>query len=222
MNDEETAVSEPKYQFTVVKGPQPGKMFVLMTDTVTLGRDPMADISLNDPEVSRQHARLTKTASGYVIEDLGSTNSTFLNGDQLEGGIALTLSSGDTVSIGSGISLIFEIINEVPEPEPTPDEFEQMFVEASPELPEELEVAFDEPDIAHSPELPEPTPIPTNNSQPAQPLVPASDGEKERKRRRNIIIAVTAVILLCCCCLLFVWSGYYYWGDPLMKYLGLY
>jgi hypothetical protein len=217
-------VIESKYQFTVNKGPQPGKIFVLMTDTITLGRDPMADISLNDPEVSRQHARLTKTASGYVVEDLGSTNGTFINGDQLESGVAVTLTDGDSVSIGSGISMAYVATHHEPNSEQTQDEFDDMFSDFSPELPSQVGDEYVDPIIEQSPELPEFGEVePAAPSVPQNPpLVPSADDNKARKRRRNTTIAVTAVILLCCCCLLFFLSAYYFWGDLLMESLGLY
>lgn len=51
----------------------------LTAKRMTLGRDPASDIPLNDLSVSRSHARLTKVFNDYFIEDLNSTNGTFLN-----------------------------------------------------------------------------------------------------------------------------------------------
>ena len=44
-----------------------------------IGRDPQADISLSDPRVSWNHAVLRRQAGGWVLEDSGSTNGTFLD-----------------------------------------------------------------------------------------------------------------------------------------------
>jgi pSer/pThr/pTyr-binding forkhead associated (FHA) protein len=52
-------------------GPNPGMIFDLTKEITTLGRDVGNDIVLGDPEVSRQHSRLTRTPGGYVMEDLG-------------------------------------------------------------------------------------------------------------------------------------------------------
>lgn len=222
-------MSEQQYQLTVQKGPQPGKIFLLMTDSITIGRDPMADISLNDPEVSRQHVRLTQTASGYVLEDLGSTNGTFINGEQLAADTPTTLVSGQTVSMGSGITLLYEGVHPEPEEEPDPEPVDELFDAFSPIVSEpEAEEVFD-PYFEETPEFleeplvqaatpPPPPPAPT----PQTPLVPTGDSEQQKKRRRMITIAVVSLVLLCCCCLLFMLSAYFYWGDPLMESLGLY
>jgi len=52
----------------------------LIGDAVTIGRAPSNDIVIDHPTVSAQHARLTKSTSGYRIEDLESTNGTQING----------------------------------------------------------------------------------------------------------------------------------------------
>ena len=49
-------------------------------DAVTIGRAPSNDIVIDHPTVSAQHARLTKSPSGYCIKDLESTNGTQING----------------------------------------------------------------------------------------------------------------------------------------------
>jgi pSer/pThr/pTyr-binding forkhead associated (FHA) protein len=52
----------------------------LIGDVVTIGRAPSNDVVIDDPAVSAQHAALTKSASGYRLKDLGSTNGTQING----------------------------------------------------------------------------------------------------------------------------------------------
>ncbi len=44
---------------------------------LTIGRDPGADVSVDDPMVSREHLRVVRVASGFEFTDLGSTNGTF-------------------------------------------------------------------------------------------------------------------------------------------------
>jgi hypothetical protein len=61
----------------------------------SLGRSQENDIVINDPNVSRRHARISRTDSGFVVEDLGSTNGTLLDGapidrERIEGGDELT------------------------------------------------------------------------------------------------------------------------------------
>ena len=52
----------------------------LIGDAVTIGRAPSNDIVIDHPTVSAQHARLTKSPSGYRIKDLESTNGTQIDG----------------------------------------------------------------------------------------------------------------------------------------------
>jgi pSer/pThr/pTyr-binding forkhead associated (FHA) protein len=57
---------------------------VLHKDGVTtIGRDPSSDIHLENPAVSRSHAKIYKEGWIYYIEDLGSSNGTFLNAERL-------------------------------------------------------------------------------------------------------------------------------------------
>ncbi len=55
--------------------------FPLAADILTVGRDETADIRVDEPLVSRAHARLERRDGGYVVFDLGSTNLTRVNGE---------------------------------------------------------------------------------------------------------------------------------------------
>jgi pSer/pThr/pTyr-binding forkhead associated (FHA) protein len=62
---------------------RPVNSYTFQQDEVTVGRNPEADIFLDNPGVSRNHVKLEMTTKGmYAAEDLGSANGTFLN-DQL-------------------------------------------------------------------------------------------------------------------------------------------
>ncbi|NIM95162.1 MAG: FHA domain-containing protein [Anaerolineales bacterium] len=89
-------------------GPNPGMVFDLTKEITTMGRDVANDIVLGDPEVSRQHARLTRTPGGYVLEDLGSTNGTFVNNERLAA--PRVLRGGDVVGLSEKVTLDFEFI----------------------------------------------------------------------------------------------------------------
>lgn len=72
--------------------------FPLATEEIVIGRDPGAAIQLEDPLVSRVHARVVRQGEDHwVIEDLGSVNGTFVNGEAI--GVA-SLSTGDQVRLG--------------------------------------------------------------------------------------------------------------------------
>ena len=99
-------MTENPYRLVVKAGPNPGTAFDLSKEVTLLGRDVTNDISLGDPEVSRQHARLTRTPGGYVLEDLGSTNGSFVNGERLVA--PRVLASGDLLGLGENVTLSFE------------------------------------------------------------------------------------------------------------------
>lgn len=77
--------------------PPPGASFELDAVT-TLGRDVNNSIVLDDPFASAEHAALTYRGRSWFIEDLGSTNGTYVNGSQVDGVSAIGF--GDEVQIG--------------------------------------------------------------------------------------------------------------------------
>jgi hypothetical protein len=94
-------------QLVMRAGPNPGKTFSIEKNEVFIGRDIANDVLINDAEVSRRHARISIQAGNYVIEDLGSTNGTFVNGQKLA--VPRVLRVGDTVMFGENVSLTFEM-----------------------------------------------------------------------------------------------------------------
>src|SRR5205807_9768205 len=72
--------------------------YVLGTRAV-VGRLDTCDVPVDDKSVSREHARLSRLRDGYVIEDLGSTNGTLVNGRRIDE--AVILRAGDIVTIES-------------------------------------------------------------------------------------------------------------------------
>ena len=100
-------MNDTQYQLFVQRGPEPGKVYPLNSVSMTIGRDPMVEIPITDPEVSRQHVRLTGTLSGYKIQDLGSTNGTYVDGVRL-GGEAVELAVGQIITMGEGVVLQFQ------------------------------------------------------------------------------------------------------------------
>ncbi len=101
-----------QFQFVMRSGPTPGVTFPLEGDQLTIGRDASNGVAINDAEVSRKHTRLSFQGGKYVVEDLGSTNGTFVNGQRLAGPVVLK--PGDVVSLGEQIVLMYDAINNDP------------------------------------------------------------------------------------------------------------
>ncbi len=72
-----------KYALIMVQGEDPGRVIPIEKSRLTLGRAD-CDISLKDPELSRQHALISIHGMNARLEDLGSTNGTFVDGERIE------------------------------------------------------------------------------------------------------------------------------------------
>jgi pSer/pThr/pTyr-binding forkhead associated (FHA) protein len=95
-----------QYQLVVKQGPDVGKVYELSSNEVTLGRDINNNIVINDAEISRNHCRFVLQGDGYVLEDLGSTNGTFVNEQRISG--QATLHSGESIRVGENVVLVYE------------------------------------------------------------------------------------------------------------------
>jgi predicted component of type VI protein secretion system len=165
--------SGTSYRLVVRRGPQPNQQFLLTRDTVTLGRDITNDIVINDPEVSRHHARLIRTPSGYSYEDLRSTNGSFINRQRLS--TPYQLQNGDLLGLGETITLVYEVVGEAAATMVAPS--------GGAGAPQPM---------AAAPSAARPAPMP----------MPADAGEEEEfqpDRNRWIVIGCGALTLLLCC-----------------------
>jgi pSer/pThr/pTyr-binding forkhead associated (FHA) protein len=92
-------------RLVVRHGPTPNQEHTLVLNTNIIGREPINDVVFADAEVSRRHARIILQNGHYYIEDLGSTNGTFVNGRRIQ---AITkLGNGDIVDLGESVRLTF-------------------------------------------------------------------------------------------------------------------
>ena len=90
----------------VVEGPSAGSEFELSQAQTSLGRVKGADIVLPASSVSRKHAKITLEGTQYYIEDLGSSNGTYVNGQRITS--RQMLNNGDRISLGQSITLRFD------------------------------------------------------------------------------------------------------------------
>lgn len=171
-------------------GPNPGKSYELTKTELYIGRDVSNDIVVNDSEVSRKHARLLLTAGGYVLEDLGSTNGTFVNGQRLMG--PHVLRPGETILLGENISIALEA------------NFDADATIASGAVQPQAPRTASQP--APMPFIPTPTPEPEpsySGQVPPEPAEPYYTSEPAPRRiSKNLIYAgVGCLILVACACL---------------------
>lgn len=190
------------YQLVMRSGPNPGKTYELSGDEISIGRDPGNSIAIKDPEISRSHARLTAQPGGYVIEDLGSTNGTFVNEQRLIG--PHLLKAGEMVLFAENVSFLFEeyqpgqgetIVSDPAAAPPSPAETDETPPVSAPHAADEPQpVAQGEPapSIPVEPEIAPSEPAPMHGEPPAKP-------------RTGIYVGCGCFIVLLC---LFVGSIY--------------
>lgn len=84
------------------------RLLPLSGDRVTIGKADANDVTVdNDPSVSRMHALIERVPAGWIVQDLNSTNGTFVNGERLLG--TRPLRPGDEVRVGSS-RLVFRSV----------------------------------------------------------------------------------------------------------------
>jgi len=192
-----------QYQFVMRSGPTVGKAFPLDAQEVSIGRDAVNIIAINDAEISRKHARMELRGSTYVIQDLGSTNGTFINGTRITG--MQVLNPGDTVSFGEGIVLVYEPVVDV------------NATILSSKLPQ---ATFQRPAPAPVP-APMPTPVPApawvrppapvppapvySGQMPAGPVpMPPEVAPAKKKFPVWLLIVIVLLVIICACIGVFV------------------
>ncbi len=206
------------FRLVMRRGPQPEKIFALSGDTVTLGRDVGNDIAVNDAEVSRQHTRLVLQAGGYVVEDLGSTNGTFVNDIRITGPTAL--SDGDIVGVGETVTLVYEaaalaapdtiLTPGAPAVAPPPAVAPAVAELGPPPAPEPLPlpppIVVPEPEPLPPPPRPaEPEPVLRRAPTTARPITPpphAPPAEEKPKNRKPLLIGCGCLVLLAVCAII--------------------
>jgi two-component system, cell cycle response regulator len=92
---------------TVLSGGRPGMIIPVREDELTIGRTEESTVALYDESLSRRHARFSKRDGRYLVDDLASTNGTFVNGARIEQ--AVLLEDGARIQLGVGTLLRFTL-----------------------------------------------------------------------------------------------------------------
>src|SRR5262245_14770789 len=101
--DTPLGVMEDELCLVVLEGAARGRRHVIDRECV-MGRSVDVDVLVDDPEVSRNHARLKRDESGlWFLEDLGSRNGTYLNDLPIKNAV---LAFGDKLRLGSAVLVV--------------------------------------------------------------------------------------------------------------------
>lgn len=194
------------YRLLINTGPLAGKAFAIEKGEVVIGRDLGNDITISDAEVSRRHFRLFLQGSNYVIEDMGSTNGTSVNGQRLIG--PYILRGGEAITLGEHVGLTFEIIQSAPDPNAT---IAAGQARQAPPQAQRTPAAQQPPRPVSEPPAPKPKPPAPVYSKPAQTpppayqeqpyLAQAQPPQKKKFPTWLIILLVAIPLLIICACI---------------------
>ncbi len=93
------------WYLVMCEGPFEDKAFPLENKEITIGRAGDNNIIINESQVSRHHARLVAQGGGYVVEDLESSNGTWINSAPCN--YPVMLQSNDTLQLGDNVVLVY-------------------------------------------------------------------------------------------------------------------
>lgn len=107
-------------KLTLLLGRRTMQAYDFKQESIIVGRDEGADVVIDNPSVSRRHAEIRLTDDGWIVEDLGSSNGTFIHGQRIEDPHSIGL--GDEIGFGK-FSIVFGKAlgeGEVPVTRPSP------------------------------------------------------------------------------------------------------
>ena len=91
-------------KLTLLIGRKAMQVYDLEKETIVIGREDDADVVIDNPSVSRKHAQISKQGGAWVVQDLGSSNGTFLHGQKITA--PQPVKEGDEIGFGK-FSVVF-------------------------------------------------------------------------------------------------------------------
>lgn len=190
---------QSSFRLVMRTGPSVGKVYPIDKPEIFVGRDLNNDIVINDPEISRRHARLFLQGNAYVLEDLGSTNGTSVNGQHLTGpGL---LRPGDSITFGERMNLVFEVAQFDPDatlvspPAQPPQQAQGAQVYAQP--------AYQPPAY----QAPVQSSRPVENYAGQLPAAYVPEVPPERRFPITWVIIIGVLLLVCLCLVILAWNA---------------
>ncbi len=234
-------MNDTPYRLLIQSGPNAGHEYPLIAPSITIGRYPLADIVINDPDIAYRHALLTRGDTSYRIADLGSDSGTYVNGGRV-GAEPVTLAHGDIILLGSRLSATY-LEHAI---EAATDEYPA----AVTSLVSETEVSnggegvvelnelehigatngdeYEPPTVEERVVSPEPTSVTAEHPVSTEPAhiehhpgpMPAMPAPQKNKPGRIILIVTGCMIALLACCCSTTLFMYFIGGDWLLRQLG--
>ena len=189
-----------RYQLVMRNGPNPGATYSLDSEIMTIGRDPSNTIPVNDPEISRQHARLYTQGGKIVIEDNGSTNGTLIDGNRIAG--PHVLKSAEMISLGEDIVFLFEAITFDPDATVISGSSQPAAQPAAAPRQHPV-VAPPPPPQAYAGQIP---------ADPAPIIAPPAASQTGKRVALPIVLGAGVLALICAC------GGFFWWIDATLRW----
>lgn len=102
-------IEEPEsgipYLVVAIEGQPNRTVHPLQGETILIGRGTMNDIIILEPEISRLHLKLVRTGANYTVQDVGSTNGSRLNDNEMK--TEMSLQPGDVIRVGQTITMYY-------------------------------------------------------------------------------------------------------------------
>lgn len=233
-------MSDRPQRLLIQSGANAGREYELTAPSITIGRYPLADIVIDDPDIAYRHALLTRSDRSYRIADLVSESGTYVNGHRV-GAEPVDLAHGDIILLGSRLSTAYlehpiepvageegatatletgvrqnsydapVSANEFEENDEVSDnEYEPPALETDPAALEAKAMAAERPAFV------EPA---THEAHHPGPL-PAMPPTQKNKNGRILLITIGCLIALLACCCSSTLFMYFIGGDWLLRLLG--